>query len=620
MNKALPATLTVLALAAAGAAVYVTQKPRLDARTASVTSGYLPAQTLLLFSVPDPGQTAEDWKTTDLYKIWTEPQVQAFFSKPLSKVPPNQEVSDTWEQLKHLNPKHLFLALTALDDKNNQPHLVGGFQFDGSPDDVNKLLTRAKDALRQHYDAGKADLQPYQGHSIETFETAPLDPADNQTLASAFDGKWYLVGNDVALLKSTLDHLDGRAPTGDATLEKDADFQAVGAKLPKDHATLVFVRPRPFFDKIYAFTTAAGQTVDPAQRAEAEKMKAIGATTRLEKGKLRDTLYTLAPGHKRSDARVAMNALSLTSADTLLYVASALNLPDHYDVPGSSPGSPGAMLYAGLGQFLQGLTAKGITLENFRAAFGRELTFQLDWPASGSQPSLVASLDVHDPAAAAKFADNLPGALAAAGEWQTSPANGLTLHTLTVPSVKVLSPAFTLTDKHLVLGLSATGVAAAASRDKTGGANFTSTQAYKDSIGNVTKGTDAVGYIDSKALFERTYGALKPMAALSSMMYPQASEYVEVGKLPDAETVSRHLSPIVYSQSSDDQGMLVESVGPVTFIQAEVGLGGVLGAAAVPVMKQFGLLNGLPGMSNPPGEDANDAPDNEPESTPASTP
>ena len=135
------------------------------------------------------------------------------------------------------------------------------------------------------------------------------------------------------------------------------------------------------------------------------------------------------------------------------------------------------------------------------------------------------------------------------------------------------------------------------------------------------KGTDAVGYVDAKVLFERTYGLLKPMAALGVMMAPQANDYVDVNKLPDVETISKHLSPIVYSQSSDEQGALMESVGPVTFLQAELGAGGLLGASAIPVLqKQFGMFGAKPGEQDAPSTDTDDATDDAPQSTPAATP
>ncbi len=615
MKKILPASLVVLVLAAAGASVYLFEKPKLDARAASAAAGYLPADTLLLLALPDPGQTVQDWKTTDLYKIWTEPQVQAFLAKPLTKIPPDKELNDTLAQIGRLDPKNLFVAVTSLDDKNNQPHLIAGFQFAGASADVDKLLARPQDALRQRFPAGKADLINYQGRSIKTFATT-----DGDTLASVFVDQTYLVGNDLALLKATVDRIDHHAPAGDATLEKSADFQAVSAKLPKNHATLVFARPQVFFAKIFALAAASGQAIDPAQRAEVDKIKAFGASTSIDQGKLRDTLYVLAPGYKREQP-LGYGALALSSADTIFYTASLLNLPEKLNLAGLPAGSdasaasgvPGAATaYAMLGQLFKEWQQQGLTYEGFHAAFGRELSLLLDWPANTQQPALLASLDVRDPAAAGKFVDGFTKSLSGAGDWQTTQDNGATLHTLKFPTVPFVSPTFTLTARHLVLGLSASGVKSAVGREKSGGANFTTGEAYKTSVATVAKGDVGFGYLDTRMGFERLYGALKPMAVMGLMFYPQTSDYVDIGKLPDTETISRHLSPIVLSQSADDQGVLMESVGPVTFMQAGVGLVGGGAATAIPFAKSMGAFTHPGGTSEDPAE----TPDETPESTP----
>ena len=58
------------------------------------------------------------------------------------------------------------------------------------------------------------------------------------------------------------------------------------------------------------------------------------------------------------------------------------------------------------------------------------------------------------------------------------------------------------------------------------------------------------------------------------------SDYVDLGKLPETETISRHLSPTVLSQTYNPDGCLLESVGTFTFGQAAaVVLGGSVGAA-----------------------------------------
>ncbi len=599
----------MLALGAAGATVYLAQKPGTGAAAASASSGYLPPETLLLLSVPDPQQTAADWKTTDLYKIWTEPSVQAFFAKPLSKLPENKDLDDTLAQIGKVNPHHLFAALTALDEKDNAPHLLAGFQFKGSNADVDQLLSKPKAALREKNPAGKADLVKYQDHSLETFTTE-----DGKTIASVYLNDWYFISNDLALLKTTLDRVDHRAPAGQPSLEGEADFKAVLVKMPANPATLVFARPRIFFDRIFALAASSGQTMSDEQLAEIRKIKAIGATTTIDNGKLRDTLYSLAPGYKLYGGPLQMSALPLTSPDTLLFYAAMLQLPDHYQLPANAGTGPNAMGYAFLNQYADQLKAQGVTLESFNAAFGHETSLQLDWPAGSSQPSLVLGLDVHDPAAAAKVLDGVLKTLPPDVKWQLASADGLTYRSLALPNVSFITPTLTLTDKHLILGLSTAGVRAAAGREKAGGANFTASEAYKTASATVAKPNLATTYIDAKPLFERTYGALKPLAMFGAAFAgPQVNDYVDLSKLPDGEAISKHLTPIVLSQKSDDQGILMESVGPVTFIQATAGLGVVVGAAAVPALqKQIGAATGHNGGS----DDAEDAP----ESTPAASP
>jgi hypothetical protein len=252
MKRTLPALLLVLVLAAGGAAVYLALKPGRNSAGSMAAAGYLPQDTLLLLAIPDPGQTASNWKTTDLYKIWTEPDVQSFLAMPLSKVPPDKDRDDFVAQAARLQPRNLFFALTALDEKSNQPHFLAGFQFNGPSGEVDRLLAPAKDGLRQKYPAGKADLVNYQGHSLETFASG-----DGTTVASVYLGDWYLVANDLELLQATVDRFDHRSPAAVTSLEKDADFQAVGAKLPAGYETLIFARVQPFMRRIFDLAAAS---------------------------------------------------------------------------------------------------------------------------------------------------------------------------------------------------------------------------------------------------------------------------------------------------------------------------------------------------------------------------
>ena len=72
---------------------------------------------------------------------------------------------------------------------------------------------------------------------------------------------------------------------------------------------------------------------------------------------------------------------------------------------------------------------------------------------------------------------------------------------------------------------------------------------------------------------------MKPYALTASFLMPQVNDYVDLGKLPEADTVAKHLSPTVLSQTYDPNGCLTESVGTFTFGQAAAVIaGGAIGA------------------------------------------
>jgi uncharacterized protein (UPF0254 family) len=610
MKKALPFILALTLLVAAGVGFYFYQKLSAQGAAAQpMVADYLPADTLLLLSLPDPKGTLADWKTTDLYKIWDEPEVRAFFEKPLSNIPSNKEFNDTLVRIDKISPKHLFVALTGLDEKTNQPHVLAGFQFKGDSKDVDQLLAGPKDALRKNFPAGKADLLNYQGRSIEIFEGGK----DN-TMASVFLEDWYLISNDLNLLKASLDRIERRAPANQSTLEKDADFQGVCAKLPKGHETLIFARMQPILQRLYAFAAASGQTLTAEQRAESEKIKAIGATTRLENGKIRDTIYYLAPGLKSEWSTLKRSSLPITSADTLLYAAGVLDIPTQSNLPG------GAATLAILEETFKEFTTRGLTLESFRAAFGNEAGTQLDWAANTSQPTLLITLEVRDRAAAEKFVASLTTMPIGDAVWEQEPLEGAIYHKLTIPSVPILTPTLTVTDKHLIIGLHSPEVRGAVSREKAGGDGIvTRSEAYKNTTGMVAKPNVSFAYLDSKAAFERVYALVKSAVMMAPIFVPQIGQYADLNKLPPTETISRHLSPVVFSQTLDAEGLTLESVGPVTFAQVGIGLGAGIGAAAVPMLqKQYGAL--LPGMGAKPPVDEDDAPAASPSPTPEKMP
>jgi hypothetical protein len=75
-------------------------------------------------------------------------------------------------------------------------------------------------------------------------------------------------------------------------------------------------------------------------------------------------------------------------------------------------------------------------------------------------------------------------------------------------------------------------------------------------------------YFDAKPFFERVYDASRPMLALGFGMIPVVSRYVDGMALPETSDISRHLSAIVLSRHRVPQGVVDETVGPITAYDA----------------------------------------------------
>jgi hypothetical protein len=173
-------------------------------------------------------------------------------------------------------------------------------------------------------------------------------------------------------------------------------------------------------------------------------------------------------------------------------------------------------------------------------------------------------------------------------------------------SAKII-PAIGLSGKFLVAGIRADDVKAALGKAASPGKTLDKTPLYMGAISTVSKPEMTAGYLDSKALFEHVYSMLRPMAMLWGGFSPQANQFVDLGKLPTTEAISKHLSPIVFSSSQLDNGTLIESTGPVTVYEGLIGLGTIGGAIAAPIMQGKMAIPGIGPFSSPSASPAGGA-------------
>lgn len=544
-----------------------------------------PADALVFLNLPDPVHTTEAWRETELFKLWREPEVQALLERALAHVPVNPVVGETLSRIGNLGPRDLFVSVTAEAGQNNgPPHLLVGFRF--RPErraELEALLEAPKARLRAGYPDGKTETADHRGQALEVFHTGRGD----DLLASATrtaDG-WYLLANDLGLLRDALDRLDGKA-ANQPTLGADGDFRAVRGRLPAELEAFSFVRPAALSALI---PDAVGFSA--SQRERLKSVRAAGAaTTFAPGGAIRDVLFALTPDLPAPTAgALDLPALGLgTAADTVLFSSARL--------PSRGPVAAGG----GLGGMLGGLLAgRGVTPERFGAAFGEEIGLVFQWAegADGS-PAGTLALPVRDPAAAADVFGRVVAVPFQETAWERitlTPTGGgdkaesgtppeTTAYTLHPPGNSSVTPTLALGSRFLFLAPSPESAQTALTRERQSaignndgaaataapkGRTLAEAEPYRAAVAAAGATPDlAFTYLDWRRLFERAYAAARPMLAVGALVMPKLTEFVDVDHLPSAETISRHLAPATLVQRTTSDGVLLESTGPLPLTQA----------------------------------------------------
>src|SRR5947208_6485848 len=256
----------LLVVIAALAAIGILYGLRRADRTPHATvTALLPPGTILLGHVPDFNRTRGEWQQSDLYKLYHEPAVQDFLSKPLSKVAHPDTAANTVNEIAQLDPKDAFLAVTSIEDNN--PHVAGGFHFRGTQSEAEKIIGKWRSKIVRN--ASVTESVQYEQHKIDIVGAAP-----NQ-VATVYDGQWFFASNDLSELKAVLDRADGRSLAtagssggGKLTLEGDDTFHAAMAHMPSSYSLLFYLQPKALSGNLTSLSNAIGTSAEQSAMLE----------------------------------------------------------------------------------------------------------------------------------------------------------------------------------------------------------------------------------------------------------------------------------------------------------------------------------------------------------------
>jgi hypothetical protein len=576
-------------IAGALAAVAILYGLRLAERTStSAVTALLPRDTILLAHVPDFKHTREQWHQSDVYQLYSDPAVQDFLRNPLTQVPKKNSVTQTVREIEQLDLTDAFVALTSM--ANDNPKVVAGFRFRGNEEDAEKIIGRWRSQLWGKARITNRESVQYQQHKIDVVTGASF------SWASVYDGHWFFGANDVTELKALLDRADGHVKNTAETLDRDETFRAARSHVPANYAALFYLRPKTFADKLAALRVLVGQQIAPGQRPMLDQIRSICGTTGFEKGKIHDVVYIGMP-ELEQDAAFSRSSLALGTKETFFYLASLVDWSKRLALLDSANGFFGASLK----KIGTALAAAGITADDWKAAFGSELGILADWPGNAHWPSLFATLPVKDAARAKEIAGVLTRASDEDATWTETEKDGVRYFSMQSPVGLIgVHPTVAVSARVMVIGLDETSVEAAIQRSENRSSELSNSENYKNAARAVPAPTNFFAYIDTALLYSRLDATLRPILLMGAAFIPAMNEHVDLGKLPPAEVVIKHLSPIVSSQRYKGDGYIAESVGPITLNQSGIGL--VVGCAILYQRGGAGLnVLGMPPVLAPPG-------------------
>ncbi len=530
----------------------------LSQKTSSAyVSVLLPRETIFLAHMPDFNQTRDQWHHSDIYLLYREPAVQDFLRKPLANFSKRDTASQTLREIEQLDPKNAFFALTSID--NNSPKVVGGFRFQGSVAEAERVVGKWRSKLLEKNPGAKREKLQYERHEIELVTATPF------TLATAYDRPWFFAATDLTELKGLLDHADRRAKNPMEILDTDEAYRAAVSRRPSNYAVFFYLQPKTFAKRLAALR-AAIQSSAANQRTMLEQVRSISGVTRFENGKINDLLFLGMPKLEQ-DVALTRSSLTLGTKETFFYLSMLLNLGEKIETLNQAAGIGGMVQ-----KILQSFFNSGITADDWKAAFGAELGSLADWPSSAHWPSLLLTLPVLDSAKAGKVVEAVartdPGAT-----WTQTEKDGVRYFSMQSPgSLIAITPTIALSNRILIAGFNPASVEEAVKRSGGTASELADSPTYKGAERLLPAPTNFFSYVDTALLYSRLDAALRPMLLMAAAFMPAMTKSVDLGKLPSPEVITKHLSPIVSSQRYDRDGYVAESIGPVTLDQSVIGL------------------------------------------------
>jgi hypothetical protein len=504
----------------------------------------VPAETVAFAYIPDLPRTASRWPKTTLAKIGAEPEVQAFLERPFQYLTSDHGGNEAAGILWKLKPGRIFSAVVSVT--SNDATILVGFQFWGGKSGHDVAVARLREELSKGGAPAELVRETHNGVEIVSSKHGTY------TLYNASEGQWGFLSNNLGTIKDALDRASGRKKEGH--LAASTGYKEVLEKLLKDADLLFFCQPQSALETLLEVGSSLGAKPIPQQVGQLKKVEAVGATTMLDGANLRDRIFILRR-NPPDIGTLSHHGMKLTSPETIAYFDFAT------DFRQVSTAASNAM-NAGLpnAQAIGNSRLPRLVPE----AFGPDCAISISWTPEQITPAGVIALQIKDQAKADEAVQEALWLLPEASVTESEGVRYISFPSLQSPFA---SPTMAMIDGFLVLGVNS-GELSQAMQSIKSGQTLDKVPAFAAAETAYRTANEVFGYVDTKKLVEHSYPKLRQIIIFGAAIMPGVSDIIDGSKLPETDTIARHLQPIVYGQTRIPEGYLIESSGPITMNHA----------------------------------------------------
>ncbi|MFC1737999.1 DUF3352 domain-containing protein [Planctomycetota bacterium] len=229
------------------------------AATLPETARLVPSQTALLINVNDFSEVREQFKKTNLYKLYTDPAMADFIEDAREKLhnKANEENNEILRSIVEGNilPEGRISVALVLNDRALEEDEPQAFFLIQCPGSIEKIKELVEDTVRKAIEGGAHQKQEdYRGVSIKTViaEDGRFSFGFSSSLSFCFIDDCLLSSEDIELLRFAIAHIQGASSPA---LADDSDYaDAVGA-MGTEHDINLYVNLKQIIKTVVAEDT-----------------------------------------------------------------------------------------------------------------------------------------------------------------------------------------------------------------------------------------------------------------------------------------------------------------------------------------------------------------------------